>query len=240
MTNDETTVEAGPVTDLPVRGRGRMITFLSVAGAAGLLVGSALGYVVGANSVGERGTAASPTDEAASSTESDSSVSPETETGFGAAESDPHLSERGNPIKRVGEVAALGQNEADEVSFTVTKITLDPTCSGEYPQEPKNGHFIRLDVQVESTKQGTGDFDFAFWKWIRPDGTTANVDPGQDGNGYMCLADSESLPRYIGPAEKATGSIVLDVPDTHGTLIAQPSYAGMTGAWHWEWAVPAE
>lgn len=147
-------------------------------------------------------------------------------------------SERGNLIKEVGEKAGIeydrpGQNEID---FTIQAITPDPSCSAEYAQAPENGHFFRIDMDLVSTPEFDDHFVIAeqgAWKWIDANGTTANADPVSVA-GMMCLAQNEQLPQYMGTGEKVTGSVVLDLPTTEGTLVFEPVY-GLG----WEWEVPA-
>jgi hypothetical protein len=46
------------------------------------------------------------------------------------------------------------------------------------------------------------------------------------------MAESEVLPvNGIGPAEKVTGKIVLDVPGTTGTLVFKPMGGASGGGW---------
>lgn len=150
---------------------------------------------------------------------------------------EPTRSERGNIVKKVGEVGEIG--DSPEVEFTVTGITVDPVCTREYAQASKYGHFVKLDFDITTTKDAEGDFGLSFWKWINADGTTANADPST-GNGSACLPEAETVPRSIGPAEKVSGSVILDVPSTEGFLVLNPSYGVSTGFESWEWAVPAQ
>ncbi|WP_202380873.1 hypothetical protein [Leucobacter chromiireducens] len=207
---------------------------ISVAAVSGLVLGGSAGVMLGTTAQSSAGHETAKSD---SSQETD--ATPTTGPVEEEQTPSPAVSKRGNLIKRVGERGGIGDSEPLEVEFLVTGITVDPECTGEYPQPSKNGHFVKLDFEVATSSEAQGEFGFAFWKWIRPDGTTANADPGQDGNGYMCLAAGEQLPHYIGPGESVTGSVVLDVADPEGTLVAQPAYAGSTGSWTWEWAVPA-
>lgn len=71
------------------------------------------------------------------------------------------------------------------------------------------------------------------FKFVAANGTTYNGNL-TSGPSYGCLAESEILPiNGVGPAEKVTGKIVLDIPDVTGILMFQPDGAGMGG---WEWS----
>ncbi|UOQ58134.1 DUF4352 domain-containing protein [Leucobacter allii] len=150
----------------------------------------------------------------------------------------PPMSERGNLIKKLGETAGVVYNDDDvnDVELVIKSIVVDAPCTAEYALPSERGHFIRVDMDVVTTPnypntvlaQSNGS-----WKWIDANGTTANSDPAT-GTGYSCLADGERLPDRIGAGERVTGSVVLDVPTTEGTLVL--SLDGGTG---WEWVVPA-
>ena len=157
----------------------------------------------------------------------------------------PSLSKspRGNFIKEVGKSAGIADKDGKRtVNFTVNSITPDAPCTGSYPQPVKNGHIVVLDVSVETfpelaNVQGYNEFDMnaTMFKFVGTNGTTYNGDLATTAT-YGCLPDSESLGqggRGIGPAEKVTGKLALDVPEAHGTLIYR-SYltSGSTG---WEW-----
>jgi hypothetical protein len=59
------------------------------------------------------------------------------------------------------------------------------------------------------------------FKMIGPDGTT--VGTLSTDMVYNCLTDrSQLLPNNIGPAEKVSGMVLLDVPSISGTLVFEP------------------
>lgn len=152
--------------------------------------------------------------------------------------SGPKTSDRGHLIKQIGETAGLSNASGSEdwVDFTVTGITPEAACTSEYYSAPENGYFVRVDMDIVTTPQLQGEFLVNInnqWKWIADNGTTANSEP-MSGAAWGCLADSERLPSAVGPAESVTGSLILDVPSTSGTLVYAPS--GSSG---WEWVVPA-
>lgn len=73
------------------------------------------------------------------------------------------------------------------------------------------------------------------WKAIAENGTTFNGNVFT-GAAYVCLDDAERFPSALGPGEKATGKIILDVPTPKGVLVHQQGFMP-TG---WEWAYPAK
>ena len=155
--------------------------------------------------------------------------------------SQPAKSPRGNFIKTVGQPA--GQTDPvtkkQVVSFTINSITVDPPCTAPYSQPPEKGHFVILDASIETLPElaelSFPKFDLSphTFKFVATNGTTYNGSL-TSGPSYGCLADSEILPiNGVGPAEKVTGKIVLDVPEATGTLVFQPHGPGFGG---WEWA----
>lgn len=141
--------------------------------------------------------------------------------------SDENKSPRGNLIKELGEGASLtGEDGVDLVRLSVNSIEIDPGCTQEFATAPENGHFIVLDIAVETTPEmaddpftvgsyylGPGDM-----KVIAPNGTTSNANLGTAA-AFMCLIDAELLPQSFGPAEKAIGKVVIDSEVPSGTLI---------------------
>lgn len=58
---------------------------------------------------------------------------------------------------------------------------------------------------------------YAF-KFIAENGTTFKGSLVTDGV-YRCIPEAETFPGILGPAEKATGKLILDVPAGHGILV---------------------
>jgi hypothetical protein len=152
-------------------------------------------------------------------------------------------SDRGNIIRTVGQGAGLSDKSGHQaISFVVNKITIDPACTGKYAQPPDNGHFLAVNISAQTYPPlkdlfGSGTFDFsAFnWKLIAANGTTYNGSLSS-GPASGCLADAEKLPDRVGTGEKVTGTLILDVPATKGTLVFAPTFADAS----WEWPYPAK
>ncbi|TDK25858.1 hypothetical protein E2F48_11605 [Arthrobacter crusticola] len=146
---------------------------------------------------------------------------------------EPERSTRGNLVKVVGQGGGRA-NEAGEqlVDFVVNSISVDVPCTAEFATAPENGHFVVLEMAVETSPKLAEDINPEFytggWKAIAANGTTSNVILGT-GAAYSCFPQSELLPSLIGPGEKAVGKIVLDVETPEGVLVLEDS---------WEWTYP--
>lgn len=145
-------------------------------------------------------------------------------------------------IKTLGEPGSQRLSSDENVmSFVVKNIAVDSACTSPYAQAPQNGHFIAVAIDVETTPELAKDinkfvwFGAQSWKLIADNGTTYNGSL-DSGPAYGCLNDSERLPSNIGPAEKVSGTIILDVPVTSGTLILEST----GGGGGWEWTFPAK
>jgi hypothetical protein len=149
------------------------------------------------------------------------------------------LSPRGNLIKQVGELAGIRDATGEYLAaFTVNDIIVDIPCSDEYAEPPENGHFVALDVTVEtSPNMLNSDLIQQFsmssltFQAIGPDGVTSNA--GTDSFGTVfCLDESVELPGNIGPGEKAQGLVLLDVEHPSGILVYQDFWTDSA----WEYA----
>lgn len=155
----------------------------------------------------------------------------------GATATKAPRSPRGSLIKKIGEPSLILVSEGDDdwaLNFTVTDIQVDPVCSPD-SQLPENGHFVAISIEATTAPEPVfsevlGMVNFGSWKVIAPNGTTVNNVTSNAS--YSCLPAGESIPPSIGAAEKVTGKVVLDVPDTSGTLVhAQGGGSG----WEWEY-----
>jgi hypothetical protein len=147
------------------------------------------------------------------------------------------VSVRGNLLGEVGDTAVIQSLAEDTLAeFTVNSITLDPKCTAPRADEPENGHFLVLDVDVE-TQQGMeetlyGEFQMNpyFFKMIDEDGKTDNAE-FSTGPAYECFPEDDMLPQMIGDAERASGKVVLDTDVESGTLVFEFDQLG----WEWEY-----
>ena len=151
------------------------------------------------------------------------------------------LTSRGNIPKQVGEEARLTASSGEQaLEFTVTGIQPDFQCTSPYAEAPENESFVKVDITASTGS--AQDLEELFysesmmfnpfeWKFVDSSGRTAN-EIGTMAS-YGCLDDSEGLPLEIGPGENVTGSLVLDVTGSSGTLIYKPVYDSAG----WEWSL---
>lgn len=136
-------------------------------------------------------------------------------------------SARGNVIKQIGDAAFWKESSSVPDSeatgkFTVTKIE-DVKCTEQYASPPTNGKLIGLTVDVETTaKLAESPMKEVYlspmsFKFIAPNGTTFNGNLSSAGT-YSCIDQSLVIASSFGPAEKAHGVILLDVPTGGGVL----------------------
>lgn len=142
---------------------------------------------------------------------------------------------RGNLVKSIGQEAGVtNESGALIVSFKVTDIEPNFTCTNEYAEEPANGNFIAITLDVTTSPDFGADNYFSVaeyaWKVISPEGTTEN---DSVGNAFMCLNSSEQITSDFGPGEHAVGKVVLDSQHPAGALVLeQPT---MNGGWEWSY-----
>ncbi|MFF0905361.1 UNVERIFIED_CONTAM: hypothetical protein RF653_16955 [Kocuria sp. CPCC 205316] len=164
------------------------------------------------------------------------------------AESTPsstqETSPRGNLTKEIGEPAgihSLDDPNENVVTYVVKGIEIDPVCTTPYALAPENGRFIAVDMEVETAAEpgftevmyGPISISSHSFKMIDAKGTTVNSI--SSGPSYGCIEESETLPSSIGPGERVTGRVILDVPSTEGILVYNESIDPSLG---WEWEIP--
>jgi hypothetical protein len=181
-----------------------------------------------------QGAPAAPTVEPATGSQSASATVSASSTT--AAESTK--SSRGNLVKKVGEGASVTDKDKTVASFVVKSIQMDPKCTNPSAMPSKNGHFVALEVSMqtdpalaESVNPQFGLAGYA-WKAIAANGTTFNGDL-MSFESMMCLPEAENFPSALGPGEKATGKIILDVPTPTGILVHKQGF--MTAGWEWQY-----
>ncbi|MEV7605152.1 hypothetical protein AB0N65_06910 [Paenarthrobacter sp. NPDC089322] len=141
---------------------------------------------------------------------------------------------RGNFIAGLGDVGTFSDANTKKVTtkFTVDSI-LDTVCTEPYNQPAQNGRIIAVKLTVETTPELAEDsypkytissHDF---KFIASNGTTFNGSLGGIAT-YGCIDDALQFPSAgMGPAEKVSGSVILDLPPGPGVLVyTGGSYAG--------------
>lgn len=150
-------------------------------------------------------------------------------------------SSRGNLVKLVGEGASVTDKDKTVASFVINSIQVDAQCTNQYAQPSENGHFVALNISMETDPALAESVNPQFglagyaWKAVADNGTTFNGDI-MTASSFMCLNDEETFPSALGPGEKATGTIMLDVPTPTGVLVHKQGFMA-TG---WEWEYPAK
>ncbi|MEW1981220.1 hypothetical protein AB0333_09870 [Citricoccus sp. NPDC079358] len=132
--------------------------------------------------------------------------------------------------------------------FKVTGINAG-TCTYEFADPPAEGnHYLQVDLEVETSKEmreafadsGVSPASLMFhndWRGFDSNGTTMNsIDPDAT---QMCLDESDQIPYEIGSAEKALGSVIIEVSDTKGEIAHRPWFMDGTG-WTWEFDITDE
>lgn len=170
-------------------------------------------------------------------------ISPSTPSN--SPSSDAEKSVRGNIVKSVTEPAGISDESGSQlVNFTIDAIAVDAPCTGPYVQAPENGHIVVLDVSIETAPElasdegaySTFDINPSMFKFIGANGTTFNGNLGSSG-AYSCLPDEQQVGVNgggVGPGEKVTGKIALDIPDTTGVLVFKSYLTSGTSGWEWK------
>lgn len=147
-------------------------------------------------------------------------------------------SSRGNLVKKVGEGASVTDKDKTVASFVINSIQVDAPCTNQYAQPSENGHFVALNVSMETDPALAESVNPQFglagyaWKAVADNGTTFNGNI-MTASSFMCLNDEENFPSALGPGEKATGTLVLDVPTPTGVLVHKQGF--MPAGWEWEY-----
>lgn len=170
------------------------------------------------------------------------SIAPATPTP--SATPEVKKSARGNLIKALRQPATINDLETDKplVTFTVNSIAKDVPCTGPYPAVVENGHIVVLDVTIQTlpelaNSEGSTQFDInpTMFKFVGANGTTFNGNLGTQA-AYSCLPDEQQIGvngAGVGPGEKVTGKIAIDVPATKGTLIFKSFLVPGSAGWEW-------
>lgn len=151
----------------------------------------------------------------------------------------PQRNERGNLVKKLGESAGyLDENGNEVITFSVDAVR-PINCTEEFAEPPENGHFIAVDMRI-ATSPEMANVDYLSYfsispvefQYIPPGGGPVVSEISTMAT-YGCLPYGELLTSdQMMPGSQYAGTIVLDVPKPHGTLIYRPSMGDGTG---WEW-----
>jgi hypothetical protein len=144
---------------------------------------------------------------------------------------DEKKSVRGNLLMEGGDTGLISESGKTTTKFTVNSIAAG-ACNQKYSRAAENGQIVFVDIAVETTpelaqssypKYTLSGYDF---KFIHDNGTTFNGNLSTSAT-YSCIPDAETFPSGgMGPAEKITAKVVLDVPAAHGTLVLESGLSG--------------
>jgi hypothetical protein len=161
-------------------------------------------------------------------------------TSAAPAAAESSKSPRGNIVKQFGEGASITDTLHDNkeiVNFTVNSIA-PVTCTEPYAQPTENGHLVVVDVAVETKPELADAIVNSYFlmpsdfKFVAENGTTFNGNLGT-GAAFGCIPSAESFPTSgLGPGEKATGKVVLDLPAPTGILVLKAPGSSTNG---WEY-----
>lgn len=153
--------------------------------------------------------------------------------------------ERGQLVKKIGEVATLltdGEGTPPAMTFKVTSIKAIK-CDAPYATPPK-GTALAVAFEIVTTKtfagpltvdgqEGQISFGPHYWKGYAPNGTRMNT--VESSVNRSCLADeTRLLPDYFGKGEKLNGLVILDVTSPSGEVSFDPNGGG-----GWVWKYPS-
>lgn len=149
---------------------------------------------------------------------------------------DSETSRRGNLIKSVGQPGGIvNADGAVTVTFTLTEIESNFACTSDMADPPQNGQYLALSFDVETTELLEPGETFAMTDWdftlFGEDGTREN---DSTGNAMWCIDAGASLPSSIGPAQKASGKVILDTGLESGVIVYSPMWSFDDLGWEWE------
>jgi hypothetical protein len=123
------------------------------------------------------------------------------------------------------------------VAFTVSidSLSTDVTCTDTKTTPAVNGRLIAVRVRVTtgsdlSAVGGHPAIRSSDFRFLAPDGGTlvAAGTPSAD----TCLPDTETFPAGpLSPGKELTGTVVLDVPATAGTIAFTPAFLTRGAEW---------
>lgn len=147
--------------------------------------------------------------------------------------------QRGTLLKKVGQWSGLGSEEDEAIGavFRITRIEPDLRCTAEDAEEPVNGSFIGLEVEVETSPQLGESGSLATFN-LHPEQFSAVLPGGQKesrllGESRSCLPREDYLPDAVTAGMSATGMLVLDAPPTTESIVLEGLPFRSTRGWEW-------
>ena len=133
-------------------------------------------------------------------------------------------SDRGLPLYTPGESVELeGVGGKPVISLTVTSISVEDTCPVD-GGTPDHGAFALLEVEATFDEADDPDAQQRplalspdVWSYYPVDGPRYDDDLGTTA-AASCQQAGNALPAEVKPGSSVRGTLVLDIPDPHGSL----------------------
>ena len=155
------------------------------------------------------------------------------------APTDSEVTPQGYQVKGLNDTVAIINPDTGQPAarLMVRGIEKDSACTSPDAEASENGHFFRVDLQVETgadlaEAMGSPELFLADWSAADENGIDTNADLITEASAW-CLTEAESIPTIVDPGRRVLGSIVLDMPFTAGTVVLN-SYHGES----WQFSLP--
>lgn len=151
------------------------------------------------------------------------------------------VNDRDQLVKEIGETASIVDSDGN-TTFEM-KVTGFEFTECDNPYTDIDGFVLAVGVEMATTKDYTSGTSFNStpnvlipdsysWNGYEPDGTKM-ADLGSGDDILNCFNDGTKLfPDYLGPGEKASGEILLNVTTESGEVAFDPDGIG---GWVWEY-----
>jgi hypothetical protein len=155
----------------------------------------------------------------------------EGEAEANADEEAPPSNERGNLVKGIGELAGVGGLErgVHTAVWSIDGIETGIDCTEPYQSAEPEGHLTTVDLNLSTGPdwdEYTGGYGYvspSYFTFIDSKGVTHS--DLETIATYSCLPESQTFnDGSLGAGQNFTGKIILDLPDTEGTLVFTPSW----------------
>lgn len=155
------------------------------------------------------------------------------------------VNSRGNIVKAIGDDAGIGglQRGVDTAVWSIDGIETDVECTEPYQtSKPVNGHLTAVDLNLttgddwSTYTNGYGYVSGGYFTFIDSEGVTHS--DLETIATYSCLSERETFNTgSLGADQTFKGKVVLDLPDTEGTLVFSPTWDGYMAMVGWEYPV---
>lgn len=129
---------------------------------------------------------------------------------------------------RIGQTLSVSQDGVEAGEITAAGVTSTQAAPNEFASRPANGNYVTFTITAKATATGTFDinpFDFYF---RATDGRHLDLTAG---NAVEATRDDDLSATTLNPGETVKGTIVFDLPGTHGELVYAPLSQAL-GSWN--------